>query len=101
MDMQSCLRKLIELEGSDLYIAASAVPMVRVEGKISPLSDTELDNDEATKLIYSILKDSQIKEFEQVLDLNLALHLNSIVRFRVNVFKQRIGISICEDYTPE
>ena len=94
MDMQSYLKTLIDLEGSDLYIAANAVPMVRVEGKISRLSEKILDNDEATRMIYSILAEPQIEEFEKMLELNLALHLPEIGRFRINIFKQRSGISL-------
>ena len=65
MDIQSHLKTLIDLEGSDLYISANAVPMVRVEGKISRLSDEELDDQSATQMIYSILSEPQIEEFEK------------------------------------
>jgi len=43
VELQACLKKLIELEGSDLYISSEALPMVRVEGKILPLSDKIID----------------------------------------------------------
>ncbi|MCP3849270.1 MAG: type IV pili twitching motility protein PilT, partial [Gammaproteobacteria bacterium] len=94
MDLQDCLKKLIELQGSDLYIASGALPMVRVEGKISPLSIDVITRDEAQKMIYADLTESQIQEFEKTLELNIALHIPNSGRFRINVFRQRSGISL-------
>ncbi|MCP4008986.1 MAG: PilT/PilU family type 4a pilus ATPase [Proteobacteria bacterium] len=94
MDLQDCLKKLIELQGSDLYITSGALPMVRVEGKISPLSIDVITRDEAQKMIYADLTESQIQEFEKMLELNIALHIPNSGRFRINVFRQRSGISL-------
>ncbi len=94
MELQTCLKKQIELQGSDLYIASGAKPMVRVEGKIFPISDEVLDKAHARKMVYAMLDEDQIQEFEKTLELNIAIHLPKIGRFRVNVFKQRSGISL-------
>ena len=82
MEMQAYLEKLTELQGSDLYISANAKPMARVEGKISMLSDKTINEDQAIKLVYSILREAQIQEYEKNLELNLALYLPDIGRFR-------------------
>ncbi len=94
MELQACLKKLIELQGSDLYISSGAKPMVRVEGKISPLSDEVLDKEHAQKMIYASLQESQIEEFEKTLEPNIALHIHNTGRFRINVFQQRSGIAL-------
>ena len=94
MELQACLNKQIELQASDLYIASGAQPMVRVEGKMFPISDEVLDRARARKMIYAILDEDQIQEFEKTLELNIALHLPKTGRFRINVFKQRSGISL-------
>ncbi len=94
MELQACLKKLIELEGSDLYISSEALPMVRVEGKILPLSDEIIDKEHAREMIYADLQPAQIDEFEKTLELNIALHIPHTGRFRINVFHQRSGISL-------
>lgn len=94
MELQACLKKQIELQASDLYIASGAQPMVRVEGKIFPISDEVLDRARARKMIYAMLDEDQIQEFEKTFELNIALHLPKTGRFRINVFKQRSGISL-------
>lgn len=89
MELSEHLIKLVELQGSDLFISTGAPPMVKVEGKTRPLTDQPLDAQSTRTMIYSILGDSQILEFEQNLELNMALHIPDAGRFRVNVFKQR------------
>jgi twitching motility protein PilU len=94
MELHAYLKNLIELQGSDLYISAGAMPMVRVEGKISSLSSKSIDKKKAVKMIYAALTEPQIKEFEEHLELNLALHIPETGRFRINIFQQRAGISL-------
>ncbi len=94
MELHAYLNNLIELQGSDLYISAGAMPMVRVEGKISSLSSKNIDKKKAVKMIYAALTEAQIKEFEENLELNLALHIHETGRFRINIFQQRAGISL-------
>ncbi len=45
-------------------------------------------------MIYAALTEAQIKEFEENLELNLALHIPETGRFRINIFQQRAGISL-------
>lgn len=89
MELSEYLIELIKLQGSDLYISSGAPPMAKVEGKTHPLTDQLIDVETAHNMVYSILSDSQILEFEQNLELNMALHIPDAGRFRVNVFKQR------------
>jgi twitching motility protein PilU len=41
------------------------------------------------KLAYSIMSDDQVSEFERTMECNLAISINGLGRFRVNVFRQR------------
>lgn len=98
MDLTPYLTRLIELQGSDLYISSGAPPMVKVEGKAEPLSEDAISTEAAHQMVYSILNDAQIREFEQNLELNIALHLPEAGRFRINVFKQRGEIALVARY---
>ena len=46
------------------------------------------------EIAYSLMSPDQIKEFEETLEMNFALGLKDIGRFRVNVFKQRGEVSM-------
>ena len=72
--------------------------MVKVEGKTSALNDRVVDAATAHTMIYSILTDSQISEFEQNLELNIAFRIPDAGRFRINVFKQRGEMALVARY---
>jgi len=94
MDLSSYLIKLIEMEGSDLYISSGAVPMIRVEGMIQQVAESALGKEEAEKMIFDALNEAQRQEYKENLELNLAMHIEDSGRFRVNVFQQRVGIGL-------
>ena len=89
MDLTSFLANLVENKGSDLFLSAYSPPLMKVEGKMHPLTDEPLDPEINRQLIYSILTDREIATFEGEWELNKSLHLAIIGRFRVNVFLQR------------
>jgi len=94
MDLSNYLVTLIKMQGSDLYISSGAVPMVRVEGLIQPLSTEEFSPEQAKTMIFAALNDSQRQEYQDNLELNMALHVPDAGRFRINIFQQRVGIGL-------
>ncbi|MGC8508992.1 MAG: PilT/PilU family type 4a pilus ATPase, partial [Thiomonas sp.] len=49
-------------------------------------------------LAYSVMNDRQQKEFESEWELNLALGLNDVGRFRISIYKQRSAIAMVIRY---
>jgi len=94
MDLSNYLVTLIKMQGSDLYISSGAVPMVRVEGLIQPLNHEEFSAEKAESMIFEALTDAQRQEYEDNLELNMALHVPDAGRFRINIFQQRVGIGL-------
>ena len=62
--MRDLLKLMIEKEGSDLFITVGFPPAIKVHGKISPVSKTELTPDNTKALAYAVMNDKQLKEFE-------------------------------------
>jgi len=94
MTLPEYLIKLIKMQGSDLYLSSGAIPMIRVEGVIQQVADSELSKEQAEKMIFDSLSDEKRREFEENLELNLAIHIEGEGRFRVNIFQQRVGIGL-------
>lgn len=86
--MIELLGTMVMNQASDLFISVDSPPLIKVEGKIRPTHDKRLTSEENHKLIYSILKEKDIAEFNAKQELNIALKLERIGRFRVNVFQQ-------------
>ena len=89
MDLTRFLKIMKEKNGSDMFLSTGAPINIKVEGTLQPLGRTPLPNGLVKKIAYSIMDEGQVPEFEKEQELNLAISLPSIGRFRVNVFKQR------------
>ena len=89
MDLTHFLNIMKEKNGSDMFLSTGAPINVKVEGILIPLGSKGLPNGIVKKIAYSIMDDGQEKEFEREKELNLAISLSGVGRFRVNVFMQR------------
>ncbi len=88
-------------EASDLHLVSGSVPMIRIGGMLEKTRHRILSCEEITHLIYEILSDSQIKQFEQCGDLDLAYGIDGLARFRVNIYKTHNGIAAAFRLIPD
>jgi twitching motility protein PilT len=102
LDFATVLNRMVEVRASDVHLSPGFPPAVRVRGKITPLDDyPALQPQDTREIVYSILNDSQRKQFENSLQLDLAYAIPGVARFRVNVFFQRGAISAAFRHIPE
>ncbi len=86
---QNLLRKMIERNGSDLFITRGFPPAIKVDGTIHKATDTPLTADQSAMMVRSIMNDKQIKEFDATKECNFAIAPQGIGRFRVSAFIQQ------------
>ncbi len=94
MDLNPMLKILATQDGSDLYLSTGAPPCAKFNGVLKPLSAEPLKAGEIAAVADSIMDSAQRIEFERELEMNLAISLAGIGRFRINIFKQRNEVSI-------
>lgn len=83
-------KEAVSKGASDIHITAGTPPMVRVDGKIVPLTGYPILNPKDTQqLIYSFMNEKQKKTFEEKKELDFSFGIRGLGRFRVNVFYQR------------
>ncbi len=87
--MRDLLKLLVEKGGSDLFITVGFPPAMKVHGKMTPVSKTELTPENTKALAYAIMNDKQLKEFEATKECNFAVAPVGIGRFRANAFIQQ------------
>jgi len=92
--MHNLLRGMITQKASDLFITAGFPPALKVDGKMTPVSQQVLTPQHTMELANSIMNDRQAADFEASHECNFAISPAGIGRFRVNVFmqQQRIGM---------
>jgi len=87
--MRDLLKLMIEKEGSDLFITVGFPPAIKVHGKITPVSKTELTPENTKALAYAVMNDKQLKEYEATKECNFAVNPVGVGRFRANAFIQQ------------
>ena len=92
------LKLAVEQSASDLYFTPGAPAMLRIEGQMVAIGHTPLTPDSANELILSILKPEQQAALQENLELDLALSVSDMGRFRVNVFRQRGSLGMVMRY---
>ena len=92
--MYDLLRALIAKRGSDLFITADFPPAMKVDGKMTPVSQTPLNSQHTAMLARSIMNDKQAAIFEATKECNFAIYPSGIGRFRVNTFIQQGNVGI-------
>lgn len=85
---------LAKKDGSDLYLSTGAPPCAKFQGTLKPLSQSMYKPGDIEAIAYEIMDEAQQKEFEQELEMNLAISISGVGRFRINIFKQRNQVSI-------
>lgn len=88
------LRLMLAKKASDLFITAGFAPAIKVDGKITPVSNQTLTPAHTRELAKSIMNDKQWAVFDATSESNFAISPPDIGRFRVNVFVQqgRVGM---------
>lgn len=94
MKVTPYLKVLAEKEGSDVYLTTGAIPSAKFSGVLTPLGKDVCPPGYVDKLAMELMNDKQKAEFAEKPEMNLALSLPGIGRFRVNIFRQRNEVSM-------
>jgi twitching motility protein PilU len=94
MKVTPYLKILAEKEGSDLYFSTGAPPSAKFNGVLRPLGKDPAPPGWVDSLSQEIMNDKQKAEFREKPEMNLAISLSEIGRFRFNIFKQRNEVAM-------
>jgi twitching motility protein PilT len=89
VSLRELLEQMVQMGASDLHLTAGSPPVVRVDGKLQRMPYDMLTNDETKKVAYSMLNEKQKLKFEQNWELDFSFGIESMSRFRANIFMQR------------
>ena len=92
--MYDLLRLMVARKASDLFVTVGFPPAIKVDGKMTPVSNQPLTAAHTVDLARSIMNDRQAAEFESSKECNFAINPAGIGRFRVNAFVQQANVGI-------
>lgn len=85
---------MAEKQASDLFFTAGAPIQIKIEGVVMPVNSQVISPAGIKKIVYEMMSEHQIKEFERTLEMNFAIGRSEIGSFRVNVFLQRGSLAM-------
>lgn len=101
MDIMELLAFATKESASDVHISSGEPPMIRIHGDMRKIDMPPLMREDVHTVLYNILNDQQRKAYEEHYELDFAIAITGVGRFRVNAFLQNRGESIVFRTIPE
>ncbi|NWL06792.1 type IV pilus twitching motility protein PilT [Pseudomonas hunanensis] len=94
MDVTDLLARAVDAGASDLHLAAGQIPMLRLDGELQGMDLPTLGADALIDGMAAVLDDHQRRQWAHGDELDLALELPALGRFRLNLFRQLNGPAV-------
>jgi twitching motility protein PilU len=100
----SAMKKLFtimaEKKASDIFMSVGAPINMKINGVAMPVNQTTMSADTVQQLLYEVLNERQIREFEDEMELNTAIALAGVGTFRISAFRQKGSPAVVVRYIP-
>jgi twitching motility protein PilT len=89
MNLKELLSEMIAKQASDLHLRVGLKPTLRIDGKLQPIGSEIITSEQMNQVLDQILNPGQKSIFQKRNELDLALSVSKMGRFRVNFYQQR------------
>lgn len=100
-DVLEMLKELVRRGASDLHLTADAPPLLRIDGQLVPLGNRKLGLENCRDLITGLLTETQRARLEEHWELDFALQVDNIGRFRGNAHYTRGAMEAALRFIPD
>ncbi|UCE25305.1 MAG: PilT/PilU family type 4a pilus ATPase [Candidatus Zixiibacteriota bacterium] len=96
MTLKQMLVDMLNRKASDLHIRVGIRPHLRVNGRLEQIATDPVTIDLMDQIVSQVLNEKQRERFNRKNEMDLALSVAKLGRFRINLFRQRgtTGIAI-------
>jgi twitching motility protein PilU len=100
----SAMKRLFQImadkKASDIFISVGAPINIKINGQAVPVNQTVMTAATVQQLLYEVINERQIKEFEEEMELNTAFVLEGIGAFRISAFRQKGSPAVVVRFIP-
>jgi twitching motility protein PilU len=89
VDIEKLLAVMVTKKASDLFITVGVAPSMKINGKMTPVAKTALNEELVEKIVLGTMDEKQRREFLDKKELNFAIASGTSGRFRASAFYQR------------
>jgi twitching motility protein PilT len=86
-DIKKLLQSVVAHKASDLHLVSRTEPQIRLDGVLKPVNLPKLTGEDIEEMCYSLITEKQKQHFEEDGELDFALELPNIGRFRANYYR--------------
>ncbi len=86
-DIKKLLQSVVTHGASDLHLVSRTEPQIRLDGALKPVNLPKLTGEDIEEMAYSLITEKQKQQFEEHNELDFALLLPDIGRFRANYYR--------------
>lgn len=96
MTLKQLLIEMLTRQSSDLHLRVGVRPHLRIDGQLTPVDTEPVTLEQMETHVGQMLNDSQLERFHKKNELDLALSIVKLGRFRINLYRQRgtTGVAI-------
>ena len=87
IDIKKLLQSVVSHGASDLHLVSRSEPQIRIDGTLKAVNLPVLTGDDIEEMAYALLTEKQKKSFEEHWELDFALVIPGIGRFRANYYR--------------
>jgi twitching motility protein PilT len=86
MDIHALLKEAVQKEASDFHVVVGLPPSFRVHGDLWIKPAAPITPEESMEALFGLLQPEQLMHLQKTWELNFALALTGLGRFRVNIY---------------
>jgi twitching motility protein PilU len=98
--MKKLFHIMAEKKASDIFLSVGAPINIKINGVVMPVNQATMSTESVQQLLYEVLNERQIKEFEDEMELNTAYNLAGVGTFRISAFRQKGSPAVVVRYVP-
>ena len=88
------MRLMAEKKASDVYLSANSPALIRIDGECVAINSQLLPPDAPGALLAEVVKPSDLEILQATGELNVAIPLQGVGRFRISAMRQRGSIAV-------
>jgi twitching motility protein PilU len=98
--MKRLFQVMADKKASDIFVSVGAPINIKINGVAIPINQTVMTPDTVQQLLYEVLNERQIKEYEEEMELNTAYVMDGVGAFRISAFRQKGSPGVVVRYIP-
>jgi twitching motility protein PilU len=98
--MKKLFQVMAEKKASDIFLSVGAPINIKINGVAVPINQSVMNADTVRHLLYEVLTERQIKEYEDEMELNTGFTLDGVGSFRISAFRQKGSPAVVVRYIP-